>query len=75
MVPVVSPGSTDSAWFRQKDVPYVYGILPFMIDEADLASIHGVNERISRAELHRGVERLARILADVAGTLRPQFKD
>ncbi len=75
VAPVVSPGSTDSAWFRLKDVPYVYGIAPFMISQADLATMHGVNERIAVSELHAGVARLTRIVADIAGALRPQFKD
>ena len=75
VAPVVSPGSTDSAWFRLKDVPYVYGIVPFMISQADLATMHGINERLSIAELQAGVSRLTRILADVAGVLRPQFTD
>jgi acetylornithine deacetylase/succinyl-diaminopimelate desuccinylase-like protein len=75
VVPVVSPGSTDSAWFRLKDVPYVYGILPFMVTDADLATIHGVDERLEERELHAGVGRLTRIIADVAGALRPKFVD
>jgi acetylornithine deacetylase/succinyl-diaminopimelate desuccinylase-like protein len=75
VVPVVSPGSTDSAWFRGKDVPYVYGILPFMIDVPELKAIHGINERIAESELHAGLGRMVRIIADVAGTLRPKFKD
>ncbi|MEE2835280.1 MAG: M20/M25/M40 family metallo-hydrolase [Myxococcota bacterium] len=75
VAPVVSPGSTDSAWFRLKGVPYVYGVAPFMISQSDLESIHGVDERLARSELVLGVERLTKILADVAGVLRPQFKE
>jgi hypothetical protein len=46
-----------------------------MIDVQELKTIHGLNERIAESELHAGLGRMVRIIADVAGTLRPKFKD
>ena len=51
------------------------GITVVFLAQADLATMHGVNERLAVSELHAGVARLTRIVADIAGALRPQFKD
>ncbi len=73
VVPVVSPGSTDSSFLREAGVDYVYGITPIMITSEELATLHGAHERVRRKELGAGLLRLTRILIDVCVAKRPQM--
>jgi len=61
VVPAFIGGFTDSRFFRQRGIP-AYGIAPFAAGGEDLSGIHGTDERLSLAELDRGVERLRRIV-------------
>jgi acetylornithine deacetylase/succinyl-diaminopimelate desuccinylase-like protein len=55
VVPMLTPGATDSRFFRQKGVN-AYGLEPIVIDQQELAGMHGVNERISLENIRRGVQ-------------------
>ena len=52
--PIQLTGCTDGRWLRRQGLP-TYGLAPILVDEADLAGIHGPDERISRANLRLGV--------------------
>ena len=52
IVPVVSPGATDSRHFGGI-AGQIFRFLPVHLSSEDLASMHGVNERISTASLAR----------------------
>ncbi len=64
--PVISPGFTDSIFARPKGVK-AYGLVPFEVEGAELGSMHGRNERVSIANLRRGVEVLFRAVVETAG--------
>jgi len=46
VAPMLTPGTTDSAFFRQKGV-HCYGLFPAVISPDELARFHGIDERIS----------------------------
>jgi acetylornithine deacetylase/succinyl-diaminopimelate desuccinylase-like protein len=75
VVPIVSPGTTDSSYFRKAGVDFVYGIVPFMVALDDLRGIHGADERVRLTELHAGAERLVKVIADIAAVARPKFTE
>ena len=58
--PLQMPGATDSRFWRAAGVPG-YGLAPFLVTRQDLAAVHGIDERISGANLELGV----RIAQDV----------
>lgn len=53
VLPYMSPGATDSRFFREKGA-IAYGIIPFLIESSDRESIHGKNERLKISEIERG---------------------
>ncbi len=61
VVPAFISGITDSRFFRERGIP-AYGVSPFKVAGEDARGIHGPDERISLAELDRGVERMRRIV-------------
>ena len=63
--PVISVGFTDSIYLRPLGVR-AYGLLPVITNEDGLRSMHGNNERVSTAELQRGLEILYRTLWEVS---------
>lgn len=60
-VPMLTPGTTDSCFFRRKGVS-AYGLFPAIIDPGELARFHGIDERISLANLRLGTEIIYRVL-------------
>jgi acetylornithine deacetylase/succinyl-diaminopimelate desuccinylase-like protein len=62
-VPALSAGFTDSRHLRERGIP-AYGVTPFALEGTEMARIHAANERLSLAELDRGVERMRRIVAE-----------
>jgi acetylornithine deacetylase/succinyl-diaminopimelate desuccinylase-like protein len=60
LVPYLSPGATDSRFFRQRGIT-AYGFMPVLISESELQRMHGIDERISLDNLESGT----RILFDV----------
>jgi acetylornithine deacetylase/succinyl-diaminopimelate desuccinylase-like protein len=65
VLPFQSTGATDSAQLRLHNVQS-YGLLPFPLMEDDFARMHGEDERIPLASFTKGVDVLARIVAEFA---------
>jgi acetylornithine deacetylase/succinyl-diaminopimelate desuccinylase-like protein len=53
VTPIQTPVGTDSRFFRSKGA-HAYGLLPAILTQADLDTIHGANERISVTNLEFG---------------------
>lgn len=64
VTPYLAAVSSDNNYFRQHGIP-TYGILPFVINEAQLSSIHNVNENIEIAELNKGVDVINLFLSNI----------
>jgi acetylornithine deacetylase/succinyl-diaminopimelate desuccinylase-like protein len=62
VAPMLTPGGTDSRYFRRKGVP-AFGLIPIIIDPDELERMHGIDERISVENLALG----SRVVADVVG--------
>jgi acetylornithine deacetylase/succinyl-diaminopimelate desuccinylase-like protein len=60
VAPMLTPGGTDSRYFRRKGVS-AFGLIPIIIDPDELARMHGIDERISVENLVLG----SRVVADV----------
>jgi acetylornithine deacetylase/succinyl-diaminopimelate desuccinylase-like protein len=58
---------TDAATFRRAGIQS-YGFSPFVLNNDELARIHGDDERISLENLHEGVRCYSEILLDLAQT-------
>lgn len=65
--PAISPGFTDSILARAKGAK-AYGFVPFDVTPEELATFHGRDERVSVANVHRGLEVLFRAVVDVTAT-------
>lgn len=55
VLPIVSSWFTDSRGFRQVGTP-AYGFIPVLLEQADYASIHGHDERISLDNIRLGTQ-------------------
>jgi acetylornithine deacetylase/succinyl-diaminopimelate desuccinylase-like protein len=64
-LPFQSTWLTDSAQLRLHNVQ-AYGLVPFPLADEDLKRMHGDDERISLASFAKGVDVLARIVAEFA---------
>ncbi len=64
IVPYLSPLSTDSRFFRFRNIT-AYGLIPIIITEAELQTIHGVDERISLDNIEQGTRILYKIAQQV----------
>jgi acetylornithine deacetylase/succinyl-diaminopimelate desuccinylase-like protein len=64
-LPFQSTWLTDSAQLRLHNVQ-AYGLVPFPLTQDDLKRMHGDDERIPLAAFDKGVEVLAKIVADFA---------
>jgi acetylornithine deacetylase/succinyl-diaminopimelate desuccinylase-like protein len=64
--PIVSVGSTDSVTLREMGVR-TYGLIPFEIPVEEAATMHGPDERVSIANLDRGVRVLYGVLLECGG--------
>ncbi len=65
VVPFQSTGATDSAQLRLHNVQ-AYGFLPFPLAEEDYQRMHGDDERIPLQSFTKGIDVLARIVAEFA---------
>lgn len=61
IVPSVLTGFTDSHYFRDKGIAS-YGFVPFVLDDEEDRREHGLNERLSTANLRDGTRRLIDLL-------------
>ena len=66
VVPMQTPGGTDSRFFRQRGVP-AYGLIPIAIDQGELNRMHGIDERISLDNLRLGIRVVHDVLSEVCG--------
>lgn len=67
VVPMVMPWFTDSHWFR--DIGIIsYGCMPFKIDAAHLATMHGNDERIPVKVYKDGVKLLYQVLDELCAS-------
>ncbi len=64
VLPFISPGATDSRFFREKGA-IAYGLIPLLLKPEDLAGLHGKDERIPVAELERGEKILDRVVSEI----------
>jgi acetylornithine deacetylase/succinyl-diaminopimelate desuccinylase-like protein len=55
VIPYVTPGATDSRYFRRAGMK-AYGFMPMLLDNRELSRIHGIDERISTANLRWGTQ-------------------
>ena len=65
VIPSVSTGFTDSHFFRDRGI-VSYGFAPFFFLSGERTGVHGNNERISIANLERGVKVLTDLLINFA---------
>lgn len=65
-VPYLSPGGTDSRFFRQRGIT-AYGFFPVILPETELQRMHGIDERISLENLEQGTRILYEVVKEVAG--------
>lgn len=62
----MSPGATDSRFFRAKGA-LAYGIIPFVVETADLQGVHGKNERLKSSEIPKGEKILWDLVTKMQG--------
>lgn len=62
--PMLTPGTTDSCFFRQKGVNS-YGLFPAIIDPSELGRFHGIDERISVENLLLGIQIIYDVLVEL----------
>ena len=65
VAPYLSTWATDSSFLRMRSVQ-CYGLVPFPLTEADLARMHGNDERIPVDAFRKGVEFLYSVVSDFA---------
>jgi carboxypeptidase PM20D1 len=61
VTPFIFPASSDANAFRVAGHP-VFGFLPCVVEEGQIDSIHGANERVPEAALAEGVRRMMEII-------------
>jgi acetylornithine deacetylase/succinyl-diaminopimelate desuccinylase-like protein len=55
VIPYLTPGTTDSRFFRRAGMQ-AYGFVPMLLNAQELGRIHGVDERVSTANLRWGIQ-------------------
>jgi len=66
LAPTLSPGFTDSIYLREIGVT-AYGMMPFLVTEEELATMHGNAEYIRVEEVERGLKIMIATLEGYAG--------
>jgi len=66
VAPLMTSGVTDSAYFRQRGMP-AYGFVPVLLTEPELATMHGIDERVSVDELKTGLQIYYEVVTRLAG--------
>lgn len=62
VVPMLTPGTMDARYFAQAGIPS-YRFLPFTMDADERSRIHGIDERISVANVEQGVRAYAYLMS------------
>lgn len=55
VIPMLFPATTDNSLFRSMNIP-TYGIIPAVLDQSIIESVHNVNEKLPVAALEQGIE-------------------
>ena len=66
VTPFMPIGGTDSQFFQERGVD-CYGIVPILISEADIQTIHGIDERISIENFMLGLKISYKTIKNVCG--------
>lgn len=66
VIPFMTIGGTDSQFFQEKGVD-CYGIIPVLVDESDIQTMHGIDERISIENYMFGIEVVYNSIKRVCG--------
>ncbi len=64
VVPMLTPGGTDSLFYRQRGVN-AYGLVPILINNNDVERMHGIDERISIENLALGIRIMTGVLEKI----------
>src|SRR5574341_838449 len=67
VVPLMSSGGTDSAHFRQRNIP-AYGFSPLVLTETELSTMHGIDERVSVQGFGTALQIYYAVVTRLAGT-------
>ncbi len=67
VLPFMSTGATDSSQLRLHNVQ-AYGLVPFPLSEEEYQRMHGDDERIPLAAFTKGIDVMARIVAEFSAT-------
>ncbi|EMR01372.1 hypothetical protein [Cesiribacter andamanensis] len=54
VIPILFPATTDNTYFRHHDVP-TYGMMPFLINEELIKTVHSRDECLPVAALEQGI--------------------
>ena len=66
VTPALFEAGTDAVPWRERGIP-VYGVYPYPISRAELADMHGNDERISIRRLEEGTDMITRVIRAAAG--------
>jgi len=66
VAPLMTSGVTDSAPFRRRNIP-AFGFVPVVLNEAELATMHGIDERIALDDFRAGVQMYYEVVTQLAG--------
>jgi acetylornithine deacetylase/succinyl-diaminopimelate desuccinylase-like protein len=66
VIPFMTIGGTDSQFFQEKGVD-CYGIIPVLVDESDIQTMHGIDERISIENYMFGLQVVYNSIKKVCG--------
>ncbi len=64
VAPYMMPGATDARFFRAKG-SIAYGLMPVVLTMDEMATIHGVDERLALAQLEQGTRAMFRVACAV----------
>jgi len=64
LVPFLSPGCTDSRFFRHLGIA-AYGFMPVLLTDREVQRMHGIDERLSIENLERGTRILYQAVKEV----------
>ena len=66
VAPLMSSGVTDSAFFRQRGIN-AYGFEPFVLTEAEMATMHGIDEHVRLDDIRAAVQMYYEVIAGLEG--------
>jgi len=66
VAPLMSSGVTDSAPFRHRGVP-AYGFNPVVITEAEMQSVHGIDERLRLDQFRTALQMYYEVVTKLSG--------